>query len=289
MEHPDFLRMQPVERVRAHARFIMLDPSYVTIDPSGIHALGTYLRDWRHRWTETKPAPAKLEVKCRQFLIANSINYCFWEKKADHKPAGGAATLFAKMEQLVEAFPGWHRPIRELTAWVAEQPFPFKLQRMEHLRELLRVSEDRYTQLAESISQGATGAETLATLTKLLPSYNEDPFLKRALLYPQAVFKDSGYGRQIDQLPIPADYQVPKMFRTWHVLVYSPILSQKVDQGIELSQGSKEEMEIRAATIAVAETLSSNYGIPPYVLDDFTWHQRKTSAEPYHLTRTTYY
>jgi len=56
-----------------------------------------------------------------------------------------------------------------------------------------------------------------------------------------------------------------------------------------LPSGSREELEIRAATIRFGTLVYEGAAIPPYVTDRFVWTQRKAYKEPYHLTITTDY
>ncbi|OEU15731.1 hypothetical protein FRACYDRAFT_269470 [Fragilariopsis cylindrus CCMP1102] len=59
----------------------------------------------------------------------------------------------------------------------------------------------------------------------------------------------------MERLTTFADYRVPQVLRHWKILVYSPLLSNKVDNYIEIKKDSYEEISIRAATIIVVEEL----------------------------------
>jgi hypothetical protein len=55
--------------------------------------------------------------------------------------------------------------------------------------------------------------------------------------------------------PVFPDYMLPRHLRHEGILVYSPSLAAKVDEGAPLGAGSEEEMAIRWATIRAAESL----------------------------------
>ncbi|MGK3736474.1 MAG: hypothetical protein ACI8RD_007689 [Bacillariaceae sp.] len=81
-------------------------------------------------------------------------------------------------------------------------------------------------------------------------------FLKRAQIFVgdiNAALKLQLNG--MERLTTFADYRVPQVLRHWKILVYSSLLSNKVDNYIEIKKGSYEEISIRAATIVVVEEL----------------------------------
>ncbi len=55
--------------------------------------------------------------------------------------------------------------------------------------------------------------------------------------------------------PCNADYRVPVVLRELGVLRYAPALAEAVDSRRELTAGSQEEVEIRAATVEAVERL----------------------------------
>ncbi|MDP2671694.1 MAG: queuosine salvage family protein [bacterium] len=94
-----------------------------------------------------------------------------------------------------------------------------------------------------------------------------------------------------------ADYKVPAILRTLGLLKYRRDLAEKVDNRVELDQGSEEEIEIRASMLWACQLLAERLekrGIKLNQLDlqNVLWiaSQDKTKLDkPYHLTQTIYY
>ncbi len=131
---------------------------------------------------------------------------------------------------------------------------------------------------------------------------------KRILFYKKAqvvltdinfILNNKGLGKikNIEKLPGHADYKIPAILRKLGILIYNKELSDKVDQRIEITSGSVEEIEIRAnmllATHIISDKLKSKYPqINPVIINGVLWSmsQRKEPGDkPYHLTRTIYY
>lgn len=101
----------------------------------------------------------------------------------------------------------------------------------------------------------------------------------------------------LDKLTAFADYKVPQMLRRFGILEYAPALGVKIDSYEEIVAGSKEEIEIRAATIwaieQMKETLTPRFPqITARQLDDHLWSLGQTKSlddKPYHRTRTIFY
>ena len=53
-----------------------------------------------------------------------------------------------------------------------------------------------------------------------------------------------------------ADYRVPQILRHLGIMEYSEELAQKIDNKVELSYSSEEEVEIRAATITAVDLIA---------------------------------
>ena len=112
-------------------------------------------------------------------------------------------------------------------------------------------------------------------------------------------FGGQSYGtfRDLGALTIFADYKLPQMLRRFGALAYDDDLALRVDAREEIPPGSREEVEIRTATVWACELIRrvcagtlSDVTAPQ--IDAALWHlgQRKTPDErPYHRTRTIYY
>jgi hypothetical protein len=99
-----------------------------------------------------------------------------------------------------------------------------------------------------------------------------------------------------------ADYRVPQILRNMGVLVYNDELKEKIDKKIEINFGSREEIEIRAATIIAVELIQQKMNLillkmnlkTLFVveLDWLLWQlgeRKKKIIEPHHRTLTIYY
>lgn len=101
----------------------------------------------------------------------------------------------------------------------------------------------------------------------------------------------------LEALTAFADYKIPQLLRDEQVLVYDAGLAEKVDSLTELSAGSPEEIEIRAAMIEAIELvnqelLKQGITMTSAQIDNILWteaKQRGDSMKPHHRTRTIYY
>lgn len=91
-----------------------------------------------------------------------------------------------------------------------------------------------------------------------------------------------------------ADYKIPQVMRCYGMLKFSDSLCEKVDNKIELSEGSLEEIEIRANTLKVInyiyEKLNKEYSRMD--INDFIWllgQDKSKMTKPYHRTLTKHY
>ena len=259
------------------------------------------------------------------FCTANVINFSFWgEPKWTVAYRGGAYDgtfgLFAALRRAVEE----GRPVtdgaylRDLTAddlahvLRGSAVIPMFEARLALLREAGRTLCERYDGSWLALLQAADGSAVrlVARLTTEFPSFNDAArldghvvrFHKRAQLLPAMLcgrFGGRSYGafRDLGALTIFADYKLPQMLRRFGALVYDDDLARRVDACEEISPASREEVEIRAATVWACELIRrACVGTLPDVtapqIDAALWHlgQRKTPDErPYHRTRTIYY
>lgn len=91
-----------------------------------------------------------------------------------------------------------------------------------------------------------------------------------------------------------ADYKIPQVMRCYGMLEFSDSLCEKVDNKIELKEGSLEEIEIRANTLKVInyiyERLDKKYSRMD--INDFIWllgQNKSQMTKPYHRTLTKHY
>jgi hypothetical protein len=140
-------------------------------------------------------------------------------------------------------------------------------------------------------------AEHLATTLSAWPTWfdvspypsGEVPFFKRA----QIVAGDLGLpGRE--RLTLFADNLVPHVLRIDGVLTFDEDLVRRIDAGILLEHGSREEVEIRAVALHAVELLVGAHPSPTTAadLDWVLWTRGagpRYKARPRHRARTTAY
>lgn len=112
-------------------------------------------------------------------------------------------------------------------------------------------------------------------------------------------FEGEGLGQfdDLDKLTVFADYKVPQVLRRFGVLVYDDALAERIGRYEPLPAGSREEVEIRAATVWACELLrramaSREITLHAFELDWTLWVAGQFlpgDAEPYHRTRTVFY
>ena len=107
---------------------------------------------------------------------------------------------------------------------------------------------------------------------------------------------------EIDKLTVAADYVLPKTLRALDILKYNKNLEQKIDNQIPIKHGSREEVEIRMATIYSSEILwaysnfylsnipkQENKHINKGHIDSYLWFKGKSLEGKPHLCRTVAY
>ena len=123
-------------------------------------------------------------------------------------------------------------------------------------------------------------------------------FYKRAQLLTSDILHVREKKEQIDvdysHLIGCADYKIPQVMRCYGMLEFSNSLASKVDNKVELEEGSKEEVEIRANTLKIIdyiyETLDRKYSRMD--INDFIWllgQDKSKMTKPYHRTLTKHY
>ncbi|MCY3965376.1 MAG: hypothetical protein OXG83_10070 [Acidobacteria bacterium] len=94
-----------------------------------------------------------------------------------------------------------------------------------------------------------------------------------------------------------ADYIVPVALRVMGILVYTPELDDKIEQGVLIPRDSDEEIEIRAHMLYATALLTEEVNAlrPPELeviipqVDARLWSSYHTTHWPHHLTRTIMY
>jgi hypothetical protein len=267
-------------------------------------------------------------------LALDALNFCFWSQDPDQRwrvdyrgeRYDGYWALAAALKRAVdEGKPLWDAGyLAAITADEvaeilrpadAETPaIPLFPERVAHLRELgaglLAAYPDEEPVAALLRDAGGSAIRLVKLVARLFPSFDdramydgtEVRFYKRAQILVADLhggFGGEGLGAfsDLDRLTAFADYKVPQVLRRFGVLVYADELSAKIDRKELLPAGSREEVEIRAATIQGCELLRRALqvlGTPlrAFEIDWALWLAGQSlppDTRPYHRTLTIYY
>ena len=90
------------------------------------------------------------------------------------------------------------------------------------------------------------------------------------------------------------DYKIPQVMRCYGMLEFSDSLADRVDNKVEIEEGSKEEVEIRANILKVIDYIYKKLDKKYSRMDinDFIWllgQDKSKMTKPYHRTLTKHY
>lgn len=243
-------------------------------------------------------------------LVASSINYCYWYGGSSLIRPNGANS--SGMYELVDAAlnTNWEPTIADLGS-LRSNDYHERLFKtcIEYLIELLSCKrypmlEERKRHLLELTENGKGitfakyvilekdkhGKAMLEELVKNFTGFASDTFLKRASLFFIQLNRQLGwFGDLVDDMFVPADYQVPKMLEYFGVIEYSNVLETKIQEGKLVEKGSLMETQLRAATITACRKLCRITGWNIAEIDTWLWTKRKLPKTKFHLTYTTDY
>lgn len=233
-------------------------------------------------------------------LIAGSINYQYWYCKPCVRPNdSGATKMYELLDQAFnEPFEeaDWKYVVEKFKQLLIKNRFPDIKNRIYHLDQLLNVNSSLecgfwYEFETKYCCPDANIEDALELLITTYPGFAEDMFLKRAVLFFHMLYHRTGwFKKEINKLPIAADYQIPKVLNGLGCLSYSRPLRNKIDNCELIPENSKMECEIRASSILACKKISGKSNCLMSDLDLFLWQQRKNFDHlPFHLTITTNY
>lgn len=185
-------------------------------------------------------------------------------------------------------------------------------ERLKFLNESGKVILERYNGkvLNRLNSGGGDVIKLLEVLTNNFLSYNDSykyngkevHFNKKAQLFISDIFQifggeGIGHFHNVQELTALADYRIPQVLRNLGILVYSRELADKIDKGILIPKGSREEIELRASMIGAVQLIYTSIQIReqrilPIGVNDHLWllrRQKFPKDEIHHKTITTAY
>ena len=302
---------------------VVRESKYVHIDEYLIDDLACDVTDWSRCGMTSDLREGKVDVPdgvgtaqdlFMYYLMADAVNFCYWYGNEAWRPAGSNSS---RMEQLLsEVFlkaegdvsshqRQWHH-YRELIPKfmdiLTHERFPLIRERRALLKEIAHAD---FPGLFEAIfhRESAKYISFDTCFSRLLmdvPGYSSDMFLKRASLFFFELWKRRGHfpnqlntswAAEIKTLPVPIDYHIPNVLRYLECIRYGGRLVKMVDHGDLIPQGSRMEIEIRAASAYVCRYLGELTHLGPVEIDDFLFNQRGEAKglNPIHLTITTDY
>lgn len=139
--------------------------------------------------------------------------------------------------------------------------------------------------------------ERSVSLLKELVCFKRDLFFKKGLfaimitsrMLPKLKENSQSYKEQLFSLPVPADYQIPKMLRHFNLIQMSPELISIIDSNEMLIENSEMELNIRAGTVQACNAIAKNNNISVDDVDAYLFMHRKDSSLMHHLCTTTNY
>lgn len=229
-------------------------------------------------------------------LVASSINYCYWYGNSSIRPMGMSAS--GMMNLVYEAFDNfgqwtYNDCIKELKNLLVKNRFPLLEERLRHLDQLSQ--DENYRRIVSYVlsyvnNKNHNNFKLLFNQLLKVPSFSNDVFLKRAnLFFIQLYRKFDILGRELSNLIVPADYQIPRVLNHLNCLIYSEELDNHIWYDRIIPKSSLMEVEIRAATILAVDYICRNTGINISDVDTFLFRKKYDIDKPFHLTLTTDY
>jgi len=304
-----------------HLRFVTIDQENIAAFCSRLHGRHFIPSAWNQDFIYSPLDQSGIDY----FLVFNSINFCYWGSPKwtvtyrDQDRDGAWGMLAALTRALEEKYPILEGDyLGKLTKGDLTKilrgnvTIPLFSQRLNILREVGKVLTADFDGHFHHLLEAAEGSavKLVDLLVENFPSFDDSVeweghhllFYKRAQLG-AAMLGERWHAHKIelftdlDQLTVSADYKLPQVLRDLGILKYEPPLARMIDENRRLPANSREELEIRAATILAGEEMTEILrkrikGVTSQHVDRLIWlaGQKKTSRDkPYHKTLTTAY
>lgn len=262
------------------------------------------------------------------FFVLDVLNHCFWPDVGSHPWTvdyngesysgywGLAASLKKAMEKGVPVIAaGYLASISEDDAhgiFHGRGVIPMLGERVANLREAGRVLLSRWSGRIIHLLDAAhrNVLELVPLIVNSFPSFRDEAlyegrrvyFWKRAQLFASDIHHacsgtEWGALHNVNELTAFADYKLPQVLRELGILQYDNMLERQVSKRRDIVSQSREEIEIRAATIWAVEQLKEEFHRQGHTVnsarvDNWLWSLGQLDtfrSEPYHRCRTIYY
>ncbi len=218
-----------INRVRTMSEDFVGENMPVSIDYNAVNRLASVMETEGKMNFQAEDDMNQAEAVLTE-LFASSINYCFWYGKYDFRPMVGDSTnmydviidaISTKFEGIVD-----QEFINYIIDKLVFDRYPLIEQRTNHLLEVTMGAQEF---IMFVLMNGDNDARiVLHELVSRYPGFASDMFLKRAFLFIIQLNRKLNFFKGIDEIPVPADYQVPKMLEYFGCLKYKVILMNKI-------------------------------------------------------------
>ena len=293
-----------IDKVIELSSEIMKHPRHVSINDACLKKLAAQVPSPTgvHLWGVSDPIEKRADrdhvlLTILYELLASSVNYCYWYGSPNFRPnESGSTTMYKNLDAAFASIlsTGYERACSEFAQAFQYQlnisRMPMLKERLYHVNDFVTAEQGQLWSLLHMVEEEVNIEEVMTEMFRLLPGFAEDMFLKRTFLFFMMINRRLGlYESAIDSIPVPADYQIPKILEWNHAISYSEDLMGDIEAYIPIPKYSLKEVEIRAATILACNSLAKHSGYNAERIDDFLWMQRKEVTKPFHLTVTTDY
>lgn len=305
------------ENVLKYSIEVVENARFVKIDNSAIDKLATDLSKILEKPIDEflgVKTTGKIEDDIQQVFLIDSINFCFWAEKnkpkwlVEHpegiKATGGWYSLTKVFERALDEKVSILdvNYLLSLNEKEAEHLFkgqnnvdiPLLKERIKCLKDSAKVLKEKFSGKFINVLEKAQN-DTLELIEIVCRNfkYFREPFLKRAQILPKDLSYLNGLKiKNLDDLTAFADYRLPQVLRHYGVLIYNLKLSKKIDNYVLIKANSREETEIRAATVWACELLKKKLKTNAGDIDNGLWllsQDLKSVMLPHHRTRTIFY
>lgn len=317
-------------------KFLINNPKHVFIDYSKLTEIAKIFAEQElelPKWDLPVHTSEKDNNTIDFFFLQNSINFAFTDFKTKEKFSTkyndiewkGALGMVGCLKKAIKN----NIPIlnadylKNIQKKDMEQIFsgnfeiPMLNERLKIFKEVGKVLTEKYDGHFYNLVEASNnklfnnGNGLIEKLIKNFPSFDDSAmykgkkviFNKRAQLAGGMIYEkflpEKKLFKDIDKLTIFADYVLPKGLRDMGILNYDHILEEKVDNQKLIKKNSREELEIRASTIHIADILikrinklrNNKNKINALHIDYKLWSESRKYKEgkPHHLTKTIAY
>jgi hypothetical protein len=309
-------------RVKELAEHTMSNSQFVTVLPERVKVVAEQMQGFEFvlpTWDFPPfyPQTDSLEDMCLYYLLLNSINYCYFDEYDNRFQDGDyrSSTLaglritenFAELNDL-EFLCNVEENYLLCELFKADNPISLVKERAAAFREIgefLRVNTEFTFErwFAKCYNNAYFVSQSLPNLFHSWA----DPFFKRSQLFVGMVQGRFDYFEKgVEDLTVFADYRVPQTLHSMGMIRYEPSLLKTISSNTLIPYGTKQELEIRAATIVATGMLTDelnayhNNSLNALHIDYLLWSAMRKRGSlpsgvmsavdiPHHRTMTTDY